>query len=205
MGKTIEFIGYSGHSFVCIETSILLGFEINGYYDIEEKSVNPYRLKYLGSENEISNSDNSLFVAVGDNQLRQFICEKLILKNEFTTLKHPSAIISTTAIISENVLLSAGAIVNAQTKIGFGCIINTSAIIEHECQIDSFVHVAPGATLAGNVTVGKRSFIGANATIKQGLTIGDDVIIGAGSVIIHDIPSNSTVVGNPGKIIKTKI
>ena len=43
--KKLSFVGYSGHSYVCIETSILLGFEINGYYDIEEKSVNPYRLK----------------------------------------------------------------------------------------------------------------------------------------------------------------
>jgi acetyltransferase-like isoleucine patch superfamily enzyme len=43
------------------------------------------------------------------------------------------------------------------------------------------------------------------ATIKQGITIGDDVIIGAGAVIINDIPSNSTVVGNPGRIIKTRL
>ena len=203
--KKLSFVGYSGHSYVCIETSILLDFEINGYYDIEEKSVNPYRLKYLGSENEISNSDNYLFVAIGDNKLRQIICDKLISINKFATLIHPSTSISSTSIISDNVLLSAGAIVNAKAKIGYGCIINTASIIEHECHLDDFVHVAPGATLSGNVTIGKRSFIGANATIIQGITIGDDVIIGAGAVIINNVPSNSTVVGNPGKIIKTKI
>jgi sugar O-acyltransferase (sialic acid O-acetyltransferase NeuD family) len=198
-------VGYSGHSYVCIETANQSGFDVVGYYDIEEKSVNPYKLNYLGSENTISDSNNHLFVAIGDNKLRQIICEKLISINKFATLIHPTSFISSTSIISDNVLLSAGSIVNAHAKIGYGCIINTASIIEHECHLDDFVHVAPGATLSGNVTIGKRSFIGANATIIQGITIGDDVIIGAGAVIINNVPSNSTVVGNPGKIIKTKI
>ena len=205
MKKKLEIIGYSGHSYVCIEVAMLSGYEIIGYYDIENKLVNPYNISYLGSENEIIKSNNFLFVAIGDNQLRQVIYEKLRSNDNFATLIHPSALFSSTSIISENVLLSAGAIVNAQANIGFGCIINSSAIVEHECYIDDFVHIAPGAVLAGNVKVGKRSFIGANATIKQGLTIGEDVVVGAGAVIINDIPSNSTVVGNPGGIIKTKI
>jgi sugar O-acyltransferase (sialic acid O-acetyltransferase NeuD family) len=198
-------IGYSGHSYVCIEIAILAGFNIIGYYDIEEKLLNPYNITYLGSEKDLIKKNNNLFVAIGDNKLRQLICEKLILDNNLPSLVHPSAIISTTSLISKNVLVSAGAVVNAQSNIGYGCIINTSAVIEHECQLDDFVHVAPGATLAGNVKVGKRSFIGANATVKQGVVIGEDVIIGAGAVIINDVPRNSTVVGNPGKIIKTRI
>ena len=201
----LEFIGYSGHSYVCIEAAINSGYEIAGYYDIEEKLINPYQLRYLGSENEISNSINSLFVAIGDNQLRQLISEKLSLNNNFATLIHPSTVISSTTIVSNNVLISAGTVINAQAKIGFGCIINSSATVEHECYLSDYVHIAPGAVLAGNVTVGKRSFIGANATIKQGITIGEDVTIGAGAVIIKDVPSNSTVVGNPGKIIKKRL
>jgi sugar O-acyltransferase (sialic acid O-acetyltransferase NeuD family) len=202
---TIEIIGYSGHSYVCIEAAINSGFEIVGYYDIEEKSLNPYQIKYLGSENEISCSTNSFFVAIGDNQLREFISEKLSVYNNFATLIHPSTIISSTSKVADNVLVSAGAVINAKAKIGFGCIINTSAIVEHECDLSDYVHIAPGAVLAGNVSVGKRSFIGANATVKQGITIGEDVIIGAGAVIINDVPRNSTVVGNPGKIIKARI
>jgi sugar O-acyltransferase (sialic acid O-acetyltransferase NeuD family) len=198
-------IGYSGHSYVCIEIAILAGFNIIGYYDIEEKLLNPYNITYLGSEKDLIKTNNNLFVAIGDNKLRQLICEKLILDNYFPSLVHPSAIISITSLISKNVLVSAGAVINAQAKIGFGCIINSSATVEHECYLSDYVHIAPGAVLAGNVTVGKRSFIGANATIKQGITIGEDVTIGAGAVIINDVPSNSTVVGNPGRIIKAKI
>ena len=91
---------------------------------------------------------------------------------------------------------------NPLTTIEEGVIVNTNAIIEHECYLGSFCHVAPGVVLAGNVKIGKRSFIGANSVIKQGITIGNDVTIGAGSVILNDVPNNVTVVGNPGKIIK---
>lgn len=203
--KKIKLIGYSGHSYVCIETALLSGFEVVGYFDVEEKLMNPYNINYLGSENNLTKSDTNLFIAIGNNSLRHQVFEKLSLNNYFSTLIHPSSFISSTTSISSNVLISAGAIVNAHAKIGHGCIVNTSSIIEHECVIDDFVHIAPGAVLAGNVKVGKRSFIGANATIKQGLTIGEDVIVGAGAVIINDIPSNSTVVGNPGRIIKTRL
>ena len=78
-------------------------------------------------------------------------------------------------------------------------IINTGAIVEHQCQIGDFAHVAPGAVLAGNVKVGKRSFIGA-MPIKEGVEIGSKVIIGAGAVVLENVESESKVVGNPGRL-----
>ena len=83
-------------------------------------------------------------------------------------------------------------------------IINTKASIDHDCIIEDFVHISPGAILCGNVQVGELSWIGAGSVIIQGIKIGKNVIIGAGTVVIHDVPDNVTIVGNPGKIIKTK-
>ena len=83
-----------------------------------------------------------------------------------------------------------------------GAIINTSASIDHDCVIGDFAHISPNATLCGHVSVGKLSQIGAGSVIIQGVKIGKNVTVGAGSVIINDIPDNSVVVGNPGKIIK---
>lgn len=37
-----------------------------------------------------------------------------------------------------------------------------------------------------------------------GVKIGDNVKIGAMSVVIKDVPSNCTVVGNPARIIKNE-
>ena len=40
-----------------------------------------------------------------------------------------------------------------------------------------------------------------NAVIKQGVRVGDNVIIGAGAVVLKDVNSNTTFVGNPAKQI----
>lgn len=55
----------------------------------------------------------------------------------------------------------------------------------------------------GIIHIGNNVWIGDKATILGGVKIGDNVIIGANSVVTHNIPSNSTAVGNPAKIIKT--
>lgn len=45
--------------------------------------------------------------------------------------------------------------------------------------------------------------IGANATLLGPITVGNDVKIGAETVtIMHDIPTDYTVVGAPGHIVK---
>ncbi|MNE88595.1 putative acetyltransferase EpsM [compost metagenome] len=91
---------------------------------------------------------------------------------------------------------------NPFTEIGKGVIINSGAVIEHECKVEDFCHIAPGATLLGNVQVGAYSFVGGNAVVKQGVKIGSNVIVGAGAVVLNDIPDNSVVAGNPAKLLK---
>mgnify|MGYP006095214751 CR=1 FL=1 len=202
MKKSLNIIGYSGHSFVCIEAAETMGIEISGYYDIKENLLNPYKLKYLGKENNIKKEDQ-LFISIGDNNIRKKVFEKIIKNNSLDcVIIHQKSIVSYSASIDKQTLINAGSIVNSRVLIGKGCIVNTGSFIDHECEIGQFSHIAPGATLAGNVIVGENCFIGANSTVIQGVKIGDNVIVGAGTVIIKDIPNNSTIVGNPARIIK---
>jgi sugar O-acyltransferase (sialic acid O-acetyltransferase NeuD family) len=200
--KNLLIIGYSGHSYGCIEVAISCGFSVAGYHDISEKVSNPYHLNYLGHEDTID-PNNKIFIAIGDNIIRRKIYEKLHLKDISlnTILVHPGSTISKTSLIEEQTFISAGVIINPQVKIGVGCIINTGAIIEHDCSIGKFSHIAPGAVLAGNVSIGSGCMIGASAVIKQGVKIGDNVIVGAGAVVLKDVNSNTTFVGNPAKQI----
>ena len=50
--------------------------------------------------------------------------------------------------------------------------------------------------------VKKGASIGSSATIMCGITIGANAIVGAGCVVTKDVPDNTTVVGNPARILK---
>ena len=54
-------------------------------------------------------------------------------------------------------------------------------------------------------TVVKRgASIGSGAVLLCGVTIGENAMVGAGSVVTKDVPADSTVAGNPARIIKPK-
>lgn len=55
----------------------------------------------------------------------------------------------------------------------------------------------------GEIVIGDNVFIGAKSIILYDVHIGNNVIIGAGTIVTKDIPSNSVVVGVPGRIIST--
>lgn len=204
--KTICLIGYSGHSYVVYDCFFTQGQIVSAYTEKEEKSQNPFSLKYLGDESKHETIESlktyEYFVAIGDNHLRRKVTEALSEKigNPIMAL-HKTAILSRSIQSGEGVMIGPRVIVNSFANIGNGVILNSGCIVEHESIIGDFSHIAPGAVLCGNVSVGENTLIGANAVVKPGVKIGSNVIVGAGSVVIHDLPDNSKFVGNPARKI----
>lgn len=68
-----------------------------------------------------------------------------------------------------------------------------------------YQHVVLGskAPLSGRPTFGDDVVIGTGAVIVGDITIGDNVKIAANAFVNKSIPSNSVVMGNPAKIVKT--
>jgi acetyltransferase-like isoleucine patch superfamily enzyme len=52
-----------------------------------------------------------------------------------------------------------------------------------------------------NTLVKRGASIGSGTTLLGGITIGENAIVGAGSVVTKDVPANTTVAGNPAKIL----
>lgn len=198
----VALLGCSGHSYVVADALISSGYELIGYYNKVIDTNFRLNLPYLGFEKNsdfIKNvKDTLLFPAIGDNLKRRNVLEYLLF-NKLSVIQaiHYKSNIALNCEIENGTLVCQGANINSFSKIGKGVIINTSSIIEHECIINNYVHIAPGAVLAGNVTIGENSFVGANAVIKQGIKIGENVIIGAGAVVVKNVPDNITLVGNP--------
>jgi len=205
MKKNFSIIGYSGHSFVILDSAFKSKLDCKGYYERNKKEFNPFDIDYLGLENNIVTNER-IFISIGNNKIRRNIYENLIKKDFITFLNiiDPTSSVSKFAFIKPDSSISLGvnSVINSLAKIEAGSIINTGAIIEHEVEIGKFSHVGPNATLCGNVNISDNVFIGANSVVKEGVKIGENSIIGAGSVVLKNVPANSTYVGNPAIKIK---
>lgn len=203
--KPVFIFGYSGHSYVIIESLIEAGYSVLGYFDRCESTPNPFNLKYCGDERlvDVKNivKDSLVFPCIGDNSIRENIIN-LFEKNNLNQfiLIHPSSKISKSASFGKSTYIGKNVIVNALSIVGKGVILNSGCIVEHECVIDDYSHVAPSSVLCGNVSIGKYAFIGANAVVRQNINITDNVLIGAGSVVVSDIADSGIWVGTPSKL-----
>lgn len=93
----------------------------------------------------------------------------------------------------------AGVVINSSTKIGKGCIVNTSSSLDHDNVIEDYVHISPGAKLAGTVKIGKGSWIGIGSVVSNNVNICSECKVGAGAVVVKDITEPGTYVGVPAR------
>ncbi|GGI16656.1 MULTISPECIES: acetyltransferase [Gottfriedia] len=203
----IIILGNGGHSKVIQDMiSSLKNHEILAVLDekyTDEKQENGIIYAPISYLQKFLDDDVKVVIAVGDNKIRKQIVYTINLKNEkYVTVVHPSAIVSSSSKIGNGTVVMPNAIINADATIGEHCIINTGAIIEHDNNIGHYTHLSPNTTLTGNVLVEEGAHIGASATIIPGIKVGNWSIVGAGSTVIHHIPSYSTAVGSPARIIK---
>jgi len=113
---------------------------------------------------------------------------------------HPTAFVAANARLADGCQGLAHATVCVDVSMSEACIVNTACSIDHEVVLGKGVHVAPGASLAGCVSVGDYSLIGVGAVVLPRIKIGADVIIGAGSVVTKDVPDGVVAFGNPAKV-----
>lgn len=58
-----------------------------------------------------------------------------------------------------------------------------------------------GVEFGKPISIGANVWIGGHAIIMPGITIGENAVIGAGSVVTRDVAADSSVAGNPARVI----
>ena len=108
--------------------------------------------------------------------------------------------------------VATGVEIHPAARIGDGPFIDhgTGVVIGETAQIGDNVTLYQGVTLGGtgfqrgkrHPTVGHDVVVGSGAKLLGPIDVGDRAKIGANSVVIHDVPADSTVVGNPGHPVR---
>jgi serine O-acetyltransferase len=105
-----------------------------------------------------------------------------------------------------------GVEIHPAARIGRALFIDHGAgvVIGETSQVGDDVTLYQGVTLGGtgfgrgkrHPTLGSEVVVGSGAKLLGPIEVGDRVKIGANSVVIHDVPPNATVVGNPGHPVR---
>lgn len=131
------------------------------------------------------------------------LAHKLYLKKHYFLARY----------VSQRGARKTGIEIHPGAQIGKGFFIDhgNGVIIGETTIIGDNVTLYQGVTLGGtgkeqgkrHPTIGNNVMIGAGAKILGSCTIGDDSKIGAGSVVLGPVPPGSTVVGVPGRVVRS--
>jgi sugar O-acyltransferase (sialic acid O-acetyltransferase NeuD family) len=194
---------------IIAEAAAAAGAPLAGYLDAEVDPQPPTTpIPRLGDATRL---EDAAFLAAHDLVLgmqgrgRRALAEAILARGgRLPVLAHPSAAVSTTAVIGAGTILSAGVIVQSDARIGRLCVLNTACTIDHDNVLGDEVSVAPGVHTAGRVTILDAAFVGLGAVIINGVVVGSRATVGAGAVVTRDVPDGATVVGNPARILPKK-
>jgi serine O-acetyltransferase len=117
-------------------------------------------------------------------------------------------------VLSNVTRVLTGIEIHPAATIGRGLFIDhgSGVVIGETAEIGDHVTMYQGVTLGGtgfargkrHPTVGDEVMIGAGSKLLGPIDVGAGSKIGANSVVIHDVPPNSTVVGNPGHPVRVE-
>ena len=128
-------------------------------------------------------------------------------KSESNCLGFAAKLISYIARFATGIEIHPGAVIEEDVFIdhGTGVVIGETAVVGRGCLLYQGVTLGGTGKQAGHrhPILGENVVVGAGAKVLGCIRIGENTRIGAGSVVLKNIASNSTVVGVPGRVVRS--
>jgi serine O-acetyltransferase len=135
-----------------------------------------------------------------------------ILAHRVSHALHEAGVPLVPRMLANAMKIVTGIEIHPAARIGRGLFIDhgSGVVIGETAEVGDDVTMYQGVTLGGtgfargkrHPTLGNEVMIGSGAKLLGPIEVGDRCKIGANSVVIHDVPANSTVVGNPGHPVR---
>jgi acetyltransferase EpsM len=133
----------------------------------------------------------------------EFVRRLGVAPDRFATIVHPTASVSSMAVVGSGTAILQHVAISANARIGSHVVILPSAVVSHDCTVGDYACIAGGVCLSGNVSVDEFCYLGSNCAVIGGRRIHAKSLVGMGAVVLDDVESNSIVVGNPAKFLRT--
>lgn len=207
--KPLVIIGIGGHGREALDIVSAINderptYDVLGFFDdavAPGTTAEPHDLDVLGPVSKAAEMDVDYIVAIGVPAIRRSIASNLPIERAASII-HPRASIGSHVSHGPGLIVAAGAVITHAVTLGDHVHVNVGATISHDSNVGHFVTVTPGAHIGGAVDLEDEVWMGIGSSAIQGVTIGARTTVGAGAAIIGDVPSDVTVVGVPGRVVK---
>lgn len=204
--KNVIIVGKGGFSRECYATlQLVMPYDreltFKGFLAYDCDSWDSERLsdKFLGNTEKYEFSDDDrLFLAIGDNTLRQKAYEALKARGcSFMNLIHPFSYVDPSAVIGEGNFLGAGTSLSCDVRIGNCNILNGTVILGHDSTLGDFNFLGPFVQMLGRTSAGNRNVIAVSSIMLPETSIGDENSVSPASVVYTRFRSRCRIHGNP--------
>ena len=195
IGKYAEYVAYA---FQEDSNFNVVAFCIEDNFHESKEIFGLPLVKFSEIGTKLPAEEYSLFVAVGNNNIRSRIFRESILKEyELVSYVSSNCRKAKNLKLGRNIFIDEGCVIQPFVEIEDNCVLFTTDIGHHSriCKNS----LMSGAKTGGNVYIGESSYIGLNASIKQNVRVGENTIIGMNCAIEKDTPENS-VYSNKGTV-----
>jgi sugar O-acyltransferase (sialic acid O-acetyltransferase NeuD family) len=160
-------------------------------------------LPVLGNVEWLREHPISAVIAVGNPAAKRKVIERLSPLRS-PSIIHPNAIVGRFVEIGEGAIICPGAIVTTDVRLGRFVALNFDLTVGHDATIGDFCTLAPGVHVSGYARIGEGCELGAGVVVMPSIEVGAWSVLGAGAVATTNIPSSSTAVGVPARVIKSR-
>lgn len=179
--------------------------QITGFLDDKPEVLDGFKNypPIVSSVEDYQIKKNDVFIcALGNPIYKKKYVDMIKSKGgRFLTLIHPTAHVGDNTVLGEGCILGINSHICQDVLIGDFVTLDGYASIAHDAKVGSFSHIGTASTAAGSVEIGEMVLIHPGCRIVPHRKVGDRAIVGVGSVVIKNVKADTTVFGNPAKVL----
>ena len=184
-------IGAGGHALACLDLiRPEMGLDVQGLLD-DSRQIGEVVHGYpvLGPVSSIGSNHREVEYVfgigkVGRNPERLSVLKELRrLGRKLVTLVSEHATVSSSAELSQGVVIFPGSVIGARVSLEFGAVVNSGAVVEHQSSIGFGSHISTQAAVNGSCRIGEDCLVGSGAVVFPGIHVPDAFLLPAGEVL----------------------